>query len=384
MEISLAVWVLFALGLGWLMGSGGFRRLVRRNSKGMPPGYAEGLNFLLNKQPDRAIDLLISMVEMDSETVETHLALGTLFRNQGEVERAIRIHENLIARPALKRGERFQALMNLGLDYQQAGLNDRAVEIFEQLVDESPNHRQPAVDSLLEVYQHEKEWQKALVVLQRWARSGDERTKRLSGHFYCEIAELQIAANDLRGATRSLRHAGTQVPYSPRYLWMQTRLARLRGKTRAALRWINLLIDNCPRHRELVLEELERCYLDGSGPQQFAEKLEQLVTDPQSPPLLVCQALETIERVSGREAAITALGDRATEDDLALVIRLKQSLLLAADKGAEEEVNFYLLLREAYQSLAEQLGGYHCTHCGFEAREYFWRCPGCGEWDSLS
>src|SRR5215204_5124351 len=127
-----------AAASGWLAGQ---KNTLNQNSKiprnSLPKDYLIGLNLLLNEQPDQAVDVFIKMLEVDSDTVETHLALGSLFRRRGEVDRAIRIHQNLIARPHLAKERRILALLALGQDYMRAGVLDRAERIFLEIVDVS-------------------------------------------------------------------------------------------------------------------------------------------------------------------------------------------------------------------------------------------------------
>src|SRR3990167_5526083 len=129
--------------------------------------YVVGLNYLLNEQPDKAVDVFIKLLEVDSETVETHLALGSLFRRRGEVDRAIRIHQNLIARPQLSLFQRKEALMALGQDYMSAGVFDRAEHIFLEVVELAGDREVNSLRGLLAIYQQEKAWEKALDVIQK-------------------------------------------------------------------------------------------------------------------------------------------------------------------------------------------------------------------------
>ena len=123
------LWLLLpvaALSGWWVASRRSLARSYGRRATDFSSDYFEGLNYLLNEQPDKAIEVFIRMVEVDSETVDTHFALGNLFRRRGEVDRAIRIHQNLIARPTLSREQRTQALFELGADYMRAGVFDRA------------------------------------------------------------------------------------------------------------------------------------------------------------------------------------------------------------------------------------------------------------------
>src|SRR3990167_4983801 len=158
------IWILlFLIGIGVAYFIGYRHRPKEEPSRKiqLPRDYLIGLNFLLNEETDKAVDIFIKMLEVDSETVETHLAVGKLFRRRGEVDRAIRIHQNLIARPQLERVYREQSLFELGQDYLSAGMLDRAERIFLELVD-AKSHSAQALRTLIDIYQQEKDWEHAV------------------------------------------------------------------------------------------------------------------------------------------------------------------------------------------------------------------------------
>src|SRR5687767_9315261 len=158
------IWWLLSMpvffGLGWIAARVDIRQLVSE-SRSLPKAYFKGLNFLLNEQPDKAIDAFIEIVKLDPETIELHFALGSLFRRRGEIERAIRVHQNLLARPDLPSEYQIYSQYELGQDYLKAGLLDRAEETFNLLVD-TPQYGAQARRALLEIYQREKEWMRAI------------------------------------------------------------------------------------------------------------------------------------------------------------------------------------------------------------------------------
>ena len=165
------IWLLLPLAAasGWYLASrGGAHR------RGEPPtlskDYFKGLNYLLNEQPDKAIDVFIAMLEVESDTIETQLALGNLFRRRGEVDRAIRIHQNLITHSALGDEQRSLAALELGMDYMRSGLFDRAERLFKSLLD-SGTHTKKALSQLLDIYQQEQDWDKAIACAREIALS---------------------------------------------------------------------------------------------------------------------------------------------------------------------------------------------------------------------
>ena len=154
---------------------------------GLRSNYFRGINYLLNEQPDKAIEAFIRVLEVDSETVETHLALGNLYRRRGEVDRAIRIHQNIIARPTLRADQRNEALLELGNDYMRAGLLDRAENLFRELCD-TDGYTVPALRQIIDLYQQEKDWDQAIVCARRLAGVSGEPLGRVIAHYYCEQA----------------------------------------------------------------------------------------------------------------------------------------------------------------------------------------------------
>src|SRR5713101_7419737 len=185
------LWLLLPLaaGSGWLVAR--FDQKRHAAARDLPSAYFKGLNFLLNEQPDKAIEIFIQVLEVNSETVETHLALGNLFRRRGEVERAIRIHQNLIARPTLDREQRTYALLELAQDYFKAGLFDRAENLFLELA-EIRAHSEQALRLLLSIYQQEKEWDKAIQTGRRLARVAGKSMDGVIAQYYCEQAEQAV------------------------------------------------------------------------------------------------------------------------------------------------------------------------------------------------
>ena len=369
--------------LGWWLGRSRKLRRSQSPGQGQSNGYAQGLNYLLNDQPDRAIDLLVSMVEIDSETVETHLALGTLFRHQGEVERSIQIHQNLIARPTLTKKERAQAVLNLGLDFKQAGINDRAVNQFHKVASASPVLRNTALENLLQIHQYEKDWQQAIDVALKLVAPQNSYGLMIC-HFYCELVELALADNDLRRVAKLLKQASGFGATSPRFSLMQIKLAIVKQKNRVALRWLEQLISQFPAYRLLVLDDLEACYFASLDMDQFLDKLNELSRDPQSNALLVCAIADRVERLAGRAAAATLLiGQKPRFSSVLLNMKIIAFGGASDGEGSSTQDSNVVVVDELMTQLMKNSTEYRCHQCGFTAEKLHWRCPGCGEWQSL-
>ena len=191
-------------GLGWLAARIDIKHLVSE-SRSLPRSYFKGLNFLLNEQPDKAIEAFIEVVKVDPETIELHFALGSLFRRRGETERAIRMHQNLLERGDLGEEQRLAALFELGQDYLKAGLLDRAEEVFVKLRD-TP-HRGAALKALLDIYQQEKDWEKTIGVASELAADLGQPWNKEIANYYCELAAIAITHSRTDEALAHLERA---------------------------------------------------------------------------------------------------------------------------------------------------------------------------------
>src|SRR3984893_3566571 len=216
-DFPLLMWVLVvaALVIGILAGHFGWGRHWPGSSSKLHPDYLTGLDFLVTEQPDRALDMFLKLMDANADTIETHFALGSLYRRRGEVERAIRIHQHLFARAALAPEHREQALLALAQDYLRAGLLDRAEVLFQQ-VSEVPRLRASALDSLRSVYERQLEWQQALNVYRQLARIKAAPPRLVSAHYLCELAPSAIERGDTDAARRLLREARREVAPFPR------------------------------------------------------------------------------------------------------------------------------------------------------------------------
>src|SRR5579871_248924 len=204
--LPFVAWVLVvaALVVGILAGHFGWGRRWPGALKRLHPDYLTGLDYLVTEQPDRALDVFLKLMDANADTIETHFALGALYRRRGEVERAIRIHQNLLARDALPREHREQALLALAQDYLRAGLLDRAERLFQQ-VSEAPRLRASALDALRLVYERQHEWRPALETHRSLARIKAAPPRKVAAHYLCELATAALERGDGDGARQLLR-----------------------------------------------------------------------------------------------------------------------------------------------------------------------------------
>lgn len=335
--------------------------------------YLRGLNFLVNDQPDRALESLLRVAEVDRDTIEMHLAIGGLFRRRGEIDRAIRIHQGIVARENIDRTLREQAKYALAQDYQRAGLFDRAEEIFLEL-SEGGAYRLPAMRELVGIYELEREWLKAIDLHRRLARVGHPQQEVAVQHYFFELAEIERAAGRLEQARHYLREARGAGRRLPRGALLRADIAIEEGDVLLARRLLRRAIEQDPGQIDEALPRvvhIARAAPDGgdavvaefvaacsAGSRELAYAA--IVSDTLDFPALqklVRDFLRDDESVAG---LVRALG--RSIDDL--------------DARALTEICAVL------RRLAASMPRHRCIDCGFTSRTHFWQCPACKTWDS--
>ena len=269
MQLELNIfWLLLPVAAlsGWWIGK--LKQEKKTSLKNIYPEYFKGLNFVLNEQPDKAIEVFIRMAEVDSETVETHLALGNLFRRRGEVDRAIRIHQNLIARPTLNQEQRAHALLELGMDYMRSGLFDRAEKLFLELVN-LDLYLNEAYSHLLEIYQQEKDWINAITVAKKIEIISGENLNAVIAQFYCEIAENDLNMGKMSDAKKKTHDAITTNSKCVRASIIEARIFQLTGKYDLAIKSYKRLEFQDSTYLTEVILPLYDCYKEQENVREF-------------------------------------------------------------------------------------------------------------------
>ena len=345
----------------------------------MDPAYFRGLNYLVNEQPDKAIDVFVRMLEVNSETVELHLALANLFRRRGEVDRAIRIHQNLIARPTLSQAQRAQALLELGRDYLRAGLLDRAEGLYNELV-EMDQFVQPSLKGLIQVYQHEKDWEKCLESSRKLERMGDRHQGNEQAHYYCEMAQTARQRGDVRLAAALLAEANKADPGNVRVLLMQGALAMHQEDYSRAMGIYGQVESRHPMFVGEVIPPLALCHQKLGLDDRWRAHLQSQYAKNPSLPLMRAVA-EDIRQREGEAAAIGFVSEHLKTRSGLRGIRYLTELRLA--EQGEARTDFVVLLDDLLAQLANELPAYQCHRCGFAARVLHWQCPGCRSWGTM-
>ena len=375
------LWLLLLLPLAVASGWYASRREMAKRSKdaafNLPSAYFKGLNFLLNEQPDKAIEVFLKVLEVDSETVEMHLTLGNLFRRRGELERATRIHQNIIARPNLSDSQRLQALFELAQDYFKAGLFDRAESLFLELAD-VPNHAEHALRYLSQLYEQEKEWENAISATQRLQKYSEKDISPIIAQYYCELADIAVEKQDYRQARIYVNSALDVDPNSTRATIQLGNLEFEMGDYPNAIKVWSRIEEQDPRYLGEVIDKIVVAYRKIKDDDGLWEFLSKALDDYGGPKLLSAQ-VEEIEHRKGRNEAVNFLTDwlrkHPSLHGLRSLVNLKQNDLESSSSGTDLEPLQALLV-----NLFDTDGLYRCRQCGFTGRTLHWQCPGCKGW----
>ncbi|MFT4767363.1 MAG: lipopolysaccharide biosynthesis regulator YciM [Glaciecola sp.] len=393
MNETLVFLLLFsAVASGWWLGRRSLSSSAN-SSSGPPSQYYRGLNYLLDGRPDGAVDQFISALEVNSETLETHIALGNVLRRRGEVDRAIRIHQNLLARPNLPRSQMHIAHLELARDYISAGLLDRAETLLLDLVAESDEQRDVSHQYLVEIYRSESEWQraieqaKALLPLRSLLR-GEAQAPPLSGqpiplqlaHFYCELAVELAKAEDLDQARGLLQDAVRIDPACARASLELGRFEAAAGNYRLAISALTRVVEQHAEFLPEAIPALRECYAALGEEKDLSAYLRSCLDEHPSTPLMIAVA-DDIRRDEGSDAAHTFLAERLAQAPsmrgLLRLIRIQQ------EEKPEAPGDSLSMLSVLLHRLIEVRPAYRCDHCGFSARHLLWFCPGCKYWGTF-
>ncbi|MBC3830932.1 lipopolysaccharide assembly protein LapB [Undibacterium amnicola] len=362
--------------LGWIAARVDIRQLISESSS-LPKGYFKGLNFLLNEQPDKAIDAFIEILKLNPETVELHFALGNLFRRRGETERAIRVHQNLLSRPDLPIEQQTQAMFELGQDYLKAGLLDRAEETFNQLV--AGQYAIPARKALLEIYQKEKEWLRAIDAAHALQESGAGGRQKEIAQFYCEIAQDELVHTHPEAAMTMLDKAIATDRHNVRAAILTGDIHLAKGDVeQAVLAWRRVEQQSVP-HVALVAQRLMDGYRKLERPHEGLNLLKSYMAETPSIDLLEVVFKATLELETAADANQLVGNELRRTPTLLGLDKLLDARMLVAPPEVLPELSIVKTLVSGY---AQKFTRYQCTHCGFKARQFYWQCPGCSKWET--
>jgi lipopolysaccharide biosynthesis regulator YciM len=339
--------------------------------------YIRGLNLVLSRKTDEALELFVQMAKVDDETLETHFALGHLFRRRGEVERAIRVHQNLLARPNLNDTQRHQAVFSLAEDYLGAGLYDRAEQLFGELL-ESPTLAEASLEKLVYIYEREKEWQKAIDAHRKLEMLSGMKSNQVA-HYYCELADQARASGDRELARSYLKNTIRSETGQLRGALIRAGLAQEDRDYTQAIGLYEQVIEKDHYFITEVLPRLIECYLAIDKLPYLDAKIDNWVAgDP------------TLRRDFAYAAIIGDVAGSQALDACVESFVLGNPVLASLVNGDELKSLAPEARRQALERISKglrQIAGtsarYRCTNCGYSTKTFIWHCPSCKLWETV-
>lgn len=366
---------------GWLIGRRARTLPNDHDFNVLNRDYLRGMNYLLSEQQDKAIEVFIHLAAVDNDTFETHLALGALFRRRGEVDRAIRIHQNLIARPTLASTQKDQALFELAHDYLKLGVLDRAEAILSELKGRVSGAH-PVLDLLLQIYERERDWRNALatasLILSRSGTTPSISTR--VAHYHCELAQQALDAGNLPEAQRMIQYAFRADQRCVRASLLAMRLALIETDYPLALRSALRILDQDAHFLPLVIDAILELYGrlgDFSGREAFFARLAGYRGSGDAAKILDVIRLRLKMKGDSADALRQYAKGYPTLEGLQEWLQLR---LQSKDALEPSEL---MLFHELMGKILEGHPHYQCGHCGFSGRILHWQCPGCQQWGTI-
>ena len=379
-------------GLGWIAGRFDMRQIVSETRQ-LPDSYFKGLNFLLNEDHDQAIDAFVEVAKLDTETTELHFALGSLFRRRGEIERAIRVHQSLLNRADLAAQDQAQARYELAQDFFKAGMFDRAEAGFLQAIQDKP-YAVAATRALIRIYEAEHNWPKAIEAVENLQKLLAEPVPQVV-HYYCELAvqalsskpaNIERALNELKQAEHIAQDLGSKQGSQARIAMIYAHIARVQEQWQQEREYLQQVLQNNPEFVGLIAQDFIENYVRQDQGQEGAAILQAHYREYPALDLfnVIFKYLRTHEQ--GKQAWAFARESLSVSPSL-----LGLDKLLEVELTAEQEVTPSLLpdlqldlLRKMIHKHSQRLDRYACRQCGFQARAFYWQCPGCNAWETYA
>lgn len=368
-----------AIAIGYLLGLRDGRRRQARRSDVLSSQYLKGLNFLLNEEPDRAVEIFVNSLDVNENTVDTHMALARLFRKRGEFDRATLIHNALLESGKLPGHVRDDVELELARDYIAGGLLDRAEFVLQQMLDRGSHHNEAAMRALMNIFEQERDWHSALSIGERLL-GGDGSIGAILAHYCCELAEQMTSESQHNAARRTLRRALGYDHDCVRASVLLGRLEKAGGHYDSAARAFRRIRRQDRAYFDLVLDDLEAVYEAMDRGEDFTRYLAKVCVE-QPGTAVVLKLAERLRVRYGERAASLFIADYMKANPSVKGLDEIVNLNLDAAEGQARE-HLGIVKQLTAQLLAER-PTYQCAHCGFEAQRIHWQCPSCKHWGSV-
>lgn len=341
--------------------------------------YFKGLNYLLNDEQGKALDIFVKLVESDWEIIDTHFALGKIFRKNGEIDKAIKIHQGLIARPSLPEKYRSEVLLELGYDYLGAGWFDRAEGLFKEVLIHDQSSEK-ARRNLILIYQQEKDWHKAIDISVDLFGENPSEFGPMISQYYCELADIAKVKGDVSQVEHNAKQALRYDSASVRASIFLAEQSMNRGDYKQAIRHIELIEQQDAEFLPVVLDQLIECYDHLNNPDELLKYLDEIENRHDLPGLQEKHAF-VVERYKGREAVTEYLTKRLKKHPS--IQGMHHLLAYKSNDASAADVALFVDLKSALVKMKQGDNEFQCHHCGFQANTLYWLCPGCHSWGEV-
>ena len=343
--------------------------------------FVQGINYLLSEEPDKALDVFLNYPDIDEYTANTFLLLGNLFRNRGEINRALRIHQNLVARSDLSKAQRTAAMLALGEDFFAAGLLDRAESVFTELLKNDPKHVD-ACEPLRNIYEQLHEWDKAIEITQYAQQRNKVDRSPLIAHYYCELATQELQKQNLFRTEETVKKAAKAHPASARVLVLKGDLAYAREQREEAQDFYRQAIEKDTRLIGMLFNQLLNNFNQKDELERLYGFIQQTFAKTQDAKLFG-YLLQLARKLGKLQDLRTQVEEHLTKGKPTLNT-LVHSTDVLSHLWQEEKVCDIAQLQTALQRLSASQPDFQCAHCGYKMHGYLWRCPACHQWDTVS
>ena len=383
MYIAIAEIIFFIIIMSAILFYIAVKILYKKNSNIIPIEYLQSMNYLLSDEHDKALNTFMSMVSVSKDNAETHIILGNLFRNRGEVDRAIRIHQNLIARPELTFAIRQQCLTELAKDYLKAGFLDRAELIFIKLSKDSVSPVSVLLH-LKEIYELEKEWQKAIDVSIKIKMKNNEDLSDAISHYYCELAEIEISMKNIYDMNQAKKYINKAVSYNKKSLRALILLGDIsfkQGNHIDSIKQYLNIYEGYPEQSYLVIDKIKIAYENLNTKENFYDFLKSFSKTRNSLDLYSSLNKDQSSIINHNE--ISEIYQQEFESNRVNLIQLAEYVNLIEDNKIAFDKKSLSNIQKCLKIYSEKESSHKCENCGFGSIKHFWQCPSCQSWSSI-
>ena len=383
MTIEFEFWWLLALPLffvlGWIAARIDIKQLIKESTN-LPAAYFKGLNFLISDQHDKAVDAFSEAIHANTDSLELHFALGSLFRRTGETDRAINMHLNLLEKKELTPNQKSAVKAELAQDYLKAGLFDRAEELFKGLDDS--RYKQPALRALLEIYVREREWLQAIETATELERLSGVPFRKEVAQYHCELAMNAILNQKPQEAHKQLTNALDANKNCVRANLLLGDLEAEAGHHAGAISHWKRIEFQQPEYLGLVAAKMLKSYASNKKPKEGLAQLNTYLETYKLPSLMSVLYEATLAESGAEAASKLARNELIRQPSLQTLDQLLQARAMADSKSKTANQDIQLMQQTVRNAIGNR-AAYHCNQCGFRAKQYHWQCPACNAWESL-